>query len=190
MASRYRIASSSCSGIDRCDVALRASSAVEVKPEQDGRIDDPWEGPIRDHVETLSRVCVTDIARLALGFDAFARIGNSRPAAHRQRFDVSRLETWPRLQGPVLCARRRRGDMTHDAPMTHFLIEAACARAAVKPLWRNRHLRHVRHDYRHAMGLKIERHFPWLPIRCANGARLLAQGGRCRGHAVACAKYG
>ena len=59
-------------------MALRASSAVEVKPEQDGRIDDdPWEGPIRDHVETLSRVCVTDIARLALGFDAFARIGTA-----------------------------------------------------------------------------------------------------------------
>ena len=55
-----------------------AFERLHIKPEQDSRYDDdPWEGPINDYVETLSRVRVTDIARLALGFDAIARVGTA-----------------------------------------------------------------------------------------------------------------
>jgi predicted P-loop ATPase len=55
-----------------------AFERLNIKPEQDSRYDDdPWEGPIKEYVETLSRVRVTDIARLALGFDAMARIGTA-----------------------------------------------------------------------------------------------------------------
>jgi predicted P-loop ATPase len=49
-----------------------------IRPEQEGRYDaDPWEGPIRDYVENLSRVRVTDVARQALGFEGMARVGTA-----------------------------------------------------------------------------------------------------------------
>jgi predicted P-loop ATPase len=51
---------------------------LHIKPEQEGRYDaDPWEGPIKDYVATLSRVSVTNLARQALGFDALARVGTA-----------------------------------------------------------------------------------------------------------------
>jgi predicted P-loop ATPase len=51
---------------------------LHIKPEQEDRYDaDPWEGPIKDYVATLSRVSVTNLARQALGFEAFARVGTA-----------------------------------------------------------------------------------------------------------------
>jgi predicted P-loop ATPase len=49
-----------------------------IKQEQDSRYeDDPWEGSIKDYVETLSSVRLMDIAIFALGFQAKARVGTA-----------------------------------------------------------------------------------------------------------------
>jgi predicted P-loop ATPase len=49
-----------------------------IKPEQKSRYEsDPWEETIAGYVKDLSRVTVTQIARLALGFDAIAKVGTA-----------------------------------------------------------------------------------------------------------------
>jgi predicted P-loop ATPase len=50
---------------------------LHIRPVQDSRYDDdPWEGPIKDYLQTVSLVRLADIAR-ALGFDAMARVGTA-----------------------------------------------------------------------------------------------------------------
>ena len=49
-----------------------------IKPEQESRYEsDPWEQTIAEYVKDLSRANVTEIARLALGFDAIAKVGTA-----------------------------------------------------------------------------------------------------------------
>jgi predicted P-loop ATPase len=48
-----------------------------IRPQQDDRFEgDPWEAPIAEHVASLSRIRVTDIARNVLGIES-ARIGTA-----------------------------------------------------------------------------------------------------------------
>jgi predicted P-loop ATPase len=47
-----------------------------IKPEQESRYEsDPWEQTIAEYVKDLDRVNVTQIARLALGFDTIGKVG-------------------------------------------------------------------------------------------------------------------
>jgi predicted P-loop ATPase len=49
-----------------------------IKPEQESRYEsDPWEDAIAEYVKDQSRVSVTQIARLALGFDVIAKVGTA-----------------------------------------------------------------------------------------------------------------
>ena len=52
-----------------------------IRPEQESRYEaDPWEGPIAEYIDglnSLTRVNITQIARLALGFDTMARVGTA-----------------------------------------------------------------------------------------------------------------
>jgi hypothetical protein len=49
-----------------------------IRPEQEGRYEsDVWEEEIAKYVKDLSRVTVTQIARLALGFDVIAKVGTA-----------------------------------------------------------------------------------------------------------------
>ena len=49
-----------------------------IKPEQEGRYEsDVWEETIKEYLKGQSRVTVTQIARLALGFDTVAKVGTA-----------------------------------------------------------------------------------------------------------------
>ena len=49
-----------------------------IRPEQEGRYEaDVWEEAIREYLKGQSRVTVTQIARLALGFDTIAKVGTA-----------------------------------------------------------------------------------------------------------------
>jgi predicted P-loop ATPase len=49
-----------------------------ITPEQEGRYEaDVWEEAIKEYVKGQDRVTVTQIARLALGFDVIAKVGTA-----------------------------------------------------------------------------------------------------------------
>jgi hypothetical protein len=49
-----------------------------IRPEQEGRYEsDVWEEEIAKYIKDLNRVSVTQIARLALGFDVMAKVGTA-----------------------------------------------------------------------------------------------------------------
>ena len=56
-----------------------------IRPEQESRREeDPWEAPIAEYLDgkgrtylALTQVSVTQIARLALGFDVMAKVGTA-----------------------------------------------------------------------------------------------------------------
>ena len=84
-----------------------------IKPEQEGRYEaDVWEEDIREYVKGQDRVTVTQIARLALGFDVIAKVGTA---------DQRRIAAVLKSLGGWKPGRDYRGrfyerDMTHAAP--------------------------------------------------------------------------
>lgn len=110
-----------------------------MRPEQEARYEaDPWEEPIAEHVATLSRVRVSDIARSVLNIED-AKIGT---AEQRRITAVLTTLGWNRAAiGGAGFTRGLRNTMTHDA---HDALPNRGQRTRAHHAF-NGKMRHVRH---------------------------------------------